>query len=88
MYVCILSRGKGNHSGESGSLEINLSRKVKIADSVLLNLFMRDNEKCKISHLISSKHLKHWSHLYGRINLAVTSIDRHTAINTRCYDYS
>ena len=28
------------------------NKKMKIADSVLLSLFMRDNEKCNISHAL------------------------------------
>ena len=49
----------------SGKEQQNQHKKVKIADSVLLSLFMRDNCKCNISH--ASKHwLKQYSILYTK----------------------
>ena len=50
---------------EVKSLASNLTNiKLKIADSVLLSLFMKDNEKCSISHvpmhwsILSTKYIK------------------------------
>ena len=43
----ILSKNSGNKLIPQE--QPNQNKEMKIADSVLLNLFMRDNEKCNIS---------------------------------------
>ena len=51
MFFFIPGSLKFIKSGKSRFLESNqTSKEIKIADSVLLSLFLRDNEKFKISH--------------------------------------
>ena len=46
----IIFIGEIKKSGKSRSLESNEAKDMKITDPVLLSPFMRDEEKCKISH--------------------------------------
>ena len=59
------------NSGKSQSLESNQNKEIKIADSVLLSLFMRGNEKCNISH--APQHRLEWYSIHN--NKCIGDID-------------